>query len=60
VAIVLRDRKASKEYLQQRLTIGYMRASDLVERMEYEGILGAPVYNGVRPILIDGPGSSEV
>ncbi len=60
VAIVLRDRKASKEYLQQRLTIGYMRASDLVERMEHEGILGAPVYNGVRPILIDGPGSQEI
>lgn len=60
VSIVLRDRKASKEYLQQRLTIGYMRASDLVERMENEGILGAPVYNGVRPILIDGPVSSEV
>jgi hypothetical protein len=60
VAIVLRDRKASKEYLQQRLAIGYMRASDIVERMEYDGILGAPIYNGMRPILMDAHGTGEV
>ncbi len=60
VAIVLRDRKASKEYLQQRLAIGYMRASDIVERMEYDGILGAPIYNGMRPILMDAHGSGEI
>ncbi len=60
VAIVLGDRKASAGYLERRLKIGYMRASDLIDRMEREGILGAPVYNGLRPILIGGPGSSEV
>ena len=60
VAIVLRDRKASKEYLQQRLAIGYMRASDIVERMECDGILGAPIYNGMRPILMDTQGSGEI
>lgn len=60
VAIVLDDRKASAGYLQQRLQIGYMRATDLIERMEREGILGAPVYNGMRPILIGGPGSREI
>ena len=60
VAIVLDDRKASAGYLQQRLAIGYMRAADLIERMEREGILGAPVYNGMRPILIGGPGSREI
>jgi hypothetical protein len=52
VAIVLADRKATNEYLQKRLTIGYMAAADLIERMEQEGILGAPVYNGMRPILV--------
>jgi S-DNA-T family DNA segregation ATPase FtsK/SpoIIIE len=51
VAIVRADRKASTEYLQQRLGIRYMRAADLIERMEQEGILGAPVRNGTRPIL---------
>jgi S-DNA-T family DNA segregation ATPase FtsK/SpoIIIE len=60
VAIVLGDRKATAAYLQCRLAIGYMRAADLIERMEREGIVGAPVYNGMRPILIGGPGSSEV
>jgi DNA segregation ATPase FtsK/SpoIIIE, S-DNA-T family len=60
VAIVLGDRKASTRYLEKRLQINYMRAADLIERMEREGILGAPVYNGMRPILIGGPGSSEV
>ena len=42
VAIVLDDRKASAGYLQQRLAIGYMRAADLIERMEREGILVRP------------------
>jgi DNA segregation ATPase FtsK/SpoIIIE-like protein len=51
VAIVRADRKASTEYLQQRLGIRYMSAADLIERMEQEGILGAPVRNGTRPIL---------
>lgn len=51
VAIVYADRKATIEYLQQRLGIGYMRAADLIERMQQEGILGAPVRNGIRPIL---------
>jgi len=60
VAIVLSDRKASAAYLQGRLSIGYMRAADLIERMEREGILGAPVYNGMRPILIGGPPPREV
>ncbi len=29
-----------------------------IERMEREGILGAPVYNGMRPILINGAAGS--
>ena len=45
------QRKASTTYLQQSLGIGYMRAADLIERMEREGIVGAPVHNGIRPIL---------
>jgi DNA segregation ATPase FtsK/SpoIIIE-like protein len=51
VAIVRAQRKASTAYLQQSLGIRYMRAADLIERMEREGIVGAPVQNGVRPIL---------
>jgi S-DNA-T family DNA segregation ATPase FtsK/SpoIIIE len=51
VAIVCAGRKASTDFLQQQLGIGYMRAADLIERMEREGILGAPIRNGTRPIL---------
>lgn len=60
VMIVLDDRKPSATYLQQRLKIGYMRATDLIERMEREGILGAPIYKGMRPILIGSRGSREI
>jgi hypothetical protein len=51
VAVVWAGRKTSTAFLQQQLGIGYMRAADLIERMEREGILGAPVRKGVRPIL---------
>jgi S-DNA-T family DNA segregation ATPase FtsK/SpoIIIE len=54
VAIVLRDRKASTSYLQRRLSIGYNRAADLVERMEREGLIGPANNVGRREILISG------
>src|SRR5690606_22619347 len=52
VAIVLRDRKASTSYVQRRLSIGYNRAADLIERMESEGIISAPNHAGRREILV--------
>ncbi len=56
VAIVLRDRKASTSYVQRRLSIGYNRAADLIERMEQEGLISAPNHTGRREILAgDGP-----
>jgi DNA segregation ATPase FtsK/SpoIIIE-like protein len=60
VALVRAQRKASAQYLQQSLGIGYMRAADLIERMEREGVVGAPVHNGVRPILTPPPGTRIV
>jgi hypothetical protein len=60
VAIVLTDRKASTGYLERLLQIGYMRAADLIDQMERDGIVGAPVYNGIRPILLEGPPSEEI
>jgi DNA segregation ATPase FtsK/SpoIIIE, S-DNA-T family len=52
VALVLRDRKASTSYIQRRLSIGYNRAADLIERMEREGIVGGANNVGKRDILI--------
>jgi S-DNA-T family DNA segregation ATPase FtsK/SpoIIIE len=54
VAIVLRDRKCSTSYIQRRLSIGYNKAASLVERMEKEGVVGAPNHSGKRAILVGG------
>ncbi|HWK38585.1 MAG TPA: FtsK/SpoIIIE domain-containing protein, partial [Hyphomicrobium sp.] len=54
VAIVMRDRKASTSYIQRRLSIGYNRAADLIERMESEGLIGPASSTGKREILMTG------
>jgi DNA segregation ATPase FtsK/SpoIIIE, S-DNA-T family len=54
VAIVLRDKKCSTSYIQRRLAIGYNKAASLVERMEQEGVVGAPNHSGKRAILVGG------
>ena len=51
VNIVLRDRKCSTSYIQRRLSVGYNKAASLVERMEREGVVGAPNHSGKREIL---------
>ena len=51
VSIVMRDRKASISYLQRRLSIGYNRAADLIERMEADGMISAANGMGKREIL---------
>ena len=53
VDIVMKDRKPTTSYLQRRLGIGYNRAASLIERMEQEGIVGAPGRTGRREILLD-------
>jgi S-DNA-T family DNA segregation ATPase FtsK/SpoIIIE len=47
VRIVCETRMASVSMIQRRLQIGFNRASRLVERMERDGIVGAP--NGAKP-----------
>ena len=54
VAIVLRDKKCSTSYIQRRLSVGYNKAASLVERMEKEGVVGAPNHSGKRAILVGG------
>lgn len=57
VAIVLRDRKASTSYIQRRLSIGYNRAADLIERMEREGVVSSANAVGKRDILVGAAGA---
>jgi len=52
VAIVSRDRKASTSYIQRKLSIGYNRAADLIERMEGEGMISAAGSGGKREIFL--------
>ncbi|MGI8569320.1 MAG: DNA translocase FtsK [Methylocella sp.] len=54
VTIVLRDKKCSTSYIQRRLSVGYNKAASLVERMEQEGVVGAPNHSGKRAILAGG------
>ncbi|NKN36833.1 DNA translocase FtsK [Agrobacterium sp. a22-2] len=51
IKIVQRDKKCSTSYIQRRLSIGYNRAASLVERMEKDGLVGAPNHVGKREIL---------
>jgi S-DNA-T family DNA segregation ATPase FtsK/SpoIIIE len=59
-AIVLRDQKASTSYLQRRMSIGYNRAADLIERMEAEGLISPPNGVGKRFVLNDRKVESDV
>ncbi|WP_052958213.1 DNA translocase FtsK [Aquamicrobium sp. LC103] len=55
VKVVLRDKKCSTSYIQRRLGVGYNRAASLVERMEKEGLVGAPNHVGKREIMAGRP-----
>ena len=52
VAIVVNDQKVSTSYIQRRLSIGYNRAADLIDRMEGDGLISAPNRTGKRQILM--------
>lgn len=52
VAIIARDRKASTSYIQRRLSIGYNRAADLIDRMEQEGMISEAGSGGKREIFL--------
>ena len=56
VAIVHRDQKSSTSYLQRRLSIGYNRAADLIDRMEREGLISPADAVGRRRVLMDTAG----
>jgi len=55
VAIVANDRKASTSYIQRRLSIGYNRAADLIDRMENEGMISEAASGGKREVYLPEP-----
>lgn len=52
VQVILRDGKASTSHLQRRLSIGYGRASRIIDQMEDQGIIGQANGSKPREILI--------
>ena len=56
IQIVAESQKASTSYLQRQLRVGYNSAARLIERMEKDGLVGAPDHVGRRELLIDTDG----
>ena len=56
IQIVAESQKASTSYLQRQLRVGYNSAARLIERMEKDGLVGAPDHVGRRELLIDTEG----
>ncbi|MEE9272498.1 MAG: DNA translocase FtsK 4TM domain-containing protein [Robiginitomaculum sp.] len=52
VDIVATTRKCSTSYIQRRLSIGYNRAANIVERMEAEDMIGPAGAGGKREIFL--------
>ncbi len=57
VAVVTESRQASISMVQRRLRIGYNRAARLIEQMEAEGIVSAPMGSKGREVLAQGYGT---
>jgi S-DNA-T family DNA segregation ATPase FtsK/SpoIIIE len=55
--LVFENQKASTSWLQRQLRIGYNSAARLIERMENEGLVGAPNHVGRREVLRDESGN---
>jgi S-DNA-T family DNA segregation ATPase FtsK/SpoIIIE len=49
--VVISSGQASASLIQRRLRVGYPRAARMIERMEEEGIVGAPSRDGRREVL---------
>lgn len=55
VAVVRQENYASTSRVQHRLQIGYNRAADLIDRMEFEGVISPANHVGKRTIMLASP-----
>jgi len=55
--LVFENQKASTSWLQRQLRVGYNSAARLIERMEEDGLVGAPNHVGRREVLRDENGN---
>ncbi len=55
--LVFDNQKASTSWLQRQLRVGYNSAARLIERMEEDGLVGAPNHVGRREVLRDENGN---
>ena len=58
--IVLRERKASTSFIQRKLSIGYNRAAQIIERMESEGVVSGANHVGKREVLVQNSDGTAV
>jgi len=57
--LVFENQKASTSWLQRQMRIGYNSAARLIERMEEDGLVGAPNHVGRREVLRDEMGNPK-
>ena len=60
VNIVLRERKASTSFIQRKLSIGYNRAAQIIERMESDGVVSGANHVGKREVLVQNSDGTAV
>jgi S-DNA-T family DNA segregation ATPase FtsK/SpoIIIE len=51
VAIVRKDQRASTSYLQRMMNLPYIRAAEIMDAMEKNGVVTAPNHVGKREVL---------
>ena len=54
-ALVISHQQGSASLLQRRMQIGYNKADDLVNQLEYHGVVGGAKGSKARDVLYDDP-----
>lgn len=52
LALVIREKRASIAFIQRHLMLGYRKATQIIERLEAEGVVGERKFSNWRRMLI--------